>query len=221
MEAIQRQEKRLEESPGNKQAQRLLANAHKRLWRAAEAIRGGDQQIEIERPDGSIKVEGGNSGPGPRSRNPMRNFGKAIEHRMAKVGEELSVPPVIGAAEKNIVLSFGLFSRLNEIKTHDKSRSAMNVLWRQLEFGSGMFAKAAGNQLDIGGSPGTTIPRTINSRGKQKDEANDGSWTLQGFHVLGTYPGNWLRRQTGLPYTEDALRFQKQVAKQLQARLGA
>lgn len=106
------------------------------------------------------------------------------------------------ATPDGFVLGIGPLQQLNSVRTpsHGEitkgkpTRSRYTVLWRQLEFGTGVFAKPQ--------------PRAVATRTKEPD----GSWWYgaqagQGLHLLGTRPGNFLRQASGLPYTQDAQNF--------------
>lgn len=79
-----------------------------------------------------------------------------------------------------------------------------NVLWRQLEFGTGVFAKA-GKRLV----------------GPFKSDRGDGSWYNGPYLNYGTKPGNFLRMATMALYNSDAVSFDRMFAELMHKRLAA
>lgn len=82
-----------------------------------------------------------------------------------------------------------------QILSKHNSRSPYKILWRQMEFGTGMLRKP-------GESP--FVPTRYTS--------SEGWWygppnSKGAVHFRGTHPGNLLRTQTGIPYSQDALSF--------------
>jgi len=124
----------------------------------------------------------------------------------------------------NLTVYFGNFEYMGgnrtlsdpDMATSLHSKSKMNIMWRQLEFGTGKFAKKAGNIVQVPrDSEHKRLripreyrdPRTGEMRVRyQYRKLTDGSWVLGnqdrggGLHILGSYPGNWLRDQSGLQY---------------------
>lgn len=87
------------------------------------------------------------------------------------------------------------------------SSSPYNILWRQMEFGTGIMRKQY---------PGNISPTRYTT--------DKGWWygpktAYRGVHFKGTKPGNLLRTQSGLPYTEDALKFQREFGQRLRRYL--
>jgi hypothetical protein len=104
----------------------------------------------------------------------------------------------------SVMLGIGPLNRLNAIETpsatpklsgHPTS-SAMTTMWRQLEFGTGIYASG-----DPSGNPGSPF------------KEGDGSWWYgkkrgMGLHLLGTPGAHVAYDMDGVPYEPDALRFQ-------------
>ena len=123
------------------------------------------------------------------------------------------------AKADSITLSFGNTRLMDGVKTSPLSKdSKFNIMWRQLEYGSGRHMKEAGNIVPKPNLPGSWIPKQQRhskeyfdidpQSGKKKRVAlTDGSWMLGGMRIEGSHPGNWLRDQNGAAYTEDALLF--------------
>lgn len=137
-----------------------------------------------------------------------------------------------------VTLRFGNIPKLDEIPTSAREdvQSEMNVMWRQLEFGTGIaeYAKSAGNSVRLPRLPGTWLSRqkryskerieTDPQTGRlRRIRSNDGSWYLgrpnNEVHVLGSRSGDWLRTRTGGAYEGDALLFDAVFAARLTQRL--
>ena len=115
-------------------------------------------------------------------------------------------------------ITFGSTERMDRIKAPSATEhvikkphpteSKFQVLWRQLEFGTGIYAKA---------SPFPTNTNPINKQ-------SDGSWWYgprvgMGLHLRGAKAGNFLRNASGIAYTDYGIRFAAALAAKLTAWL--
>jgi len=108
-------------------------------------------------------------------------------------------------------LSFGLGkkSELDSVITpswNPSTTSKHRLMWRHLEFGTGVFARA----------------RRV--AGGFKEEGGNGSWWFGprpgvGLHLRGSPQGALLREASGIPYRADALTFELRFARSLQRAL--
>ena len=105
----------------------------------------------------------------------------------------------------SITLRIGNIAELDKIKTPSatplitghRSTSKFNILWRQMEFGTGVFA----------------FP-TMRTSGRYKTSA--GTWWFGprkgfGVHFAGNKPGQFLRQRTGELYSADAMQFESRL----------
>lgn len=104
-----------------------------------------------------------------------------------------------------ITVRVGNIAALDKIKTPSateelsghRSKSAYNILWRQMEFGTGVFA----------------FPN-VRSGGRYRTSA--GTWWYGpkkgfGIHFAGNRPGQILRQRTGELYTADMMKFETKL----------
>ena len=113
---------------------------------------------------------------------------------------------------KRVVFGIGNIAHLDKIETPKSGVSSsfqeFGIMWRQLEFGTGVFAKRVSSPY--GGFRATGAGT--------KDATIPGAWWLgkrvpqgiairSGLRLKGSRPGNFLRTYTGLPYEQDAQRF--------------
>lgn len=114
------------------------------------------------------------------------------------------------STKDSMTISVGAVPVLNSIKSPSATKllsnryssTIYNHLWLQMEFGMGVFAK----------------PTPI--LGGTRFKTQSGSWWYgprlgRGIHFLGQKPGNLLRTQTGLPYTEDGRALTRMFAAQM------
>lgn len=107
----------------------------------------------------------------------------------------------------SITVKAGRLDQLDRIRTPSatplitghQSSSRFNILWRQMEFGTGVFAFPSGR-----------------FSGRYKTSA--GTWWFgprvgQGVHFAGNRPGQFLRQKTGQLYTADAMLFEQRLRK--------
>jgi hypothetical protein len=124
---------------------------------------------------------------------------------MAKAGEQ--------ATDSSFSLGIGHIPTLEAIKTPsatpfltgNATRSPMNMLWRHLEFGTGMYAARVSNE----GS---------------KHKTQGGGWWFgprpgKGLHLKGSKGVHALFDARGVPYEADALRFETVFANMLNRAL--
>lgn len=119
----------------------------------------------------------------------------------------------------DLVFAFGNIPKVSDVKTPSMDKatdSPANVLWRHLEFGTGVYAKPGSRRH--GGSPG---------RGGTKDGKTwwlgggpDGPGVGVGFHLKGSRAGNFLRQASGAPYDDYALSFSRVFFEKLNQQLG-
>lgn len=126
--------------------------------------------------------------------------------RMKKILQLLvDEPKVLNAAAGLATVGIAPLAQLDAIRTpsytteelQKPTNSVYTVMWRQLEFGSGIFA-----------TQGTRGPWWF------------GPYPGSGLHLRGNRPGSFLRSASGVPYDEDAIRFQKEFSQALERALG-
>lgn len=132
---------------------------------------------------------------------PVDRSGPSFTTLMAQVIDLITDEQRIGIVKGSGSILFGIgeIPALNDLDPTPSwaaggSKSAFNVMWRHLEFGTGVYSK---------------LP-SANSDSKYSE--TDGSWWFgkkrgQGLHLRGSLPGNFLRTTSGLPYEADAIRF--------------
>lgn len=149
--------------------------------------------------------------------------GGAFRERMLQVLDRFTNTAHMRKVERKTshTVYFGNTNYMGQIATNEHSESDVNVMWRQLEYGSGRFAKKAGN-IPL---PRMSEHKWLRGADKHYRRLTDGSWVLGsqadggGLHILGSYPGNWLRDQSGAQYEGDALRFEAVFRARLAAAL--
>ena len=119
----------------------------------------------------------------------------------------------------DLVFAFGNIPEISDVKTPsyaDSTDSAANVLWRHLEFGTGVYAK-----------PGSRRHGGKRGRGLTKDgktwwlgSGPDGPGVGVGLHLKGSKAGNFLRQASGAPYDADALSFSRVFVEKMNLQLG-
>lgn len=122
---------------------------------------------------------------------------------------------VLKVSSRRIVLGIGRLRKLEKIETpsrSSKARSKFRILLRQLEFGTGQFAKEG-------------YARKGGSESRYKEPNAGGAWWFgpsrgRGYLVYGTRPGNFLRTAASLPYDEDARRFTTVMQQRLAQVIG-
>lgn len=143
-----------------------------------------------------------------------------FQARMGAVLNLLALPEYfqVGSdAAGNPVVGIGNLDDLNAIMTPSYGEpntggpSKYKVLWRQLEFGTGIYAKP---QARLG-------PTRFKTR--------RGTWwfgpsdvrkrRFVGVHLRGSHPGNVLTTASGLPYDSDALLFRQAFFETMQRQL--
>lgn len=124
-----------------------------------------------------------------------------FRNRMKQVYAELFTKPINIPGSRGV--GFGEMTGLTAIRTPSHTNpttSPYSTMWKQLEFGTGVFAVEAGGPL-------------ARTTGDFKEA--DGSWwygrrTENGFtglHFKGTRPGSWYRTPQGAPYPSDTFAF--------------
>lgn len=117
--------------------------------------------------------------------------------------------------ESGVVVNIGNMAEINQIDVPSittilnrgaSARSKFRNLLKLMEYGSGLYAK----------------PSPVLHRSRYKTEV--GTWFYgprkgQGLHFAGQKPGNFLRTQTGLRYTQDGLMFMQIFANRLNNRI--
>lgn len=116
--------------------------------------------------------------------------------------------------DSGIVVRIGNLAQLEAIEAPSittilsgaQTRSKFRSLLRLMEFGSGVYAK----------------PSPVLHGSRYKTAV--GTWFYgprkgQGLHFLGQKPGNFLRTQTGLPYTQDGMMFIHLFAERLNRQI--
>lgn len=149
---------------------------------------------------------------GLKVQNALRQVAKERIKRMQQVMDILSDPKLMDVSYtyrdgkvNSITVSLGPIAALDKIQvpsatpliTGHPTESKMTSMWRQMEFGTGVFAFPTGR-----------------FEGQYKTSA--GSWWFGprkgfGIHFAGTQPGNILRDQTGVLYSSDAMRFKQEL----------
>lgn len=120
-------------------------------------------------------------------------------------------------AQGNPFIGIGKIADLDAIMTPSHANAATGgksrhkIMWRQLEFGTGIYAKPQ--------------PR----RGPTKFKTTRGTWwygpsdvrigRFAGLHLRGSHPANVLRQASGLPYESDAMMFRQAFYEALGKRL--
>ncbi len=133
----------------------------------------------------------------------LGSTGVGFRALMEKVMSTIADPArmVVMRSKNRLVLGIGDRSVLDAIHTpsfNPKTATPYKVLWRHMEFGTGVFAK-----------PGPHL-----HGGAHKED--DGTWWFgtqigEGIHLRGSRPGNILRKQTGEAYTEDFMKFEARL----------
>lgn len=128
-------------------------------------------------------------------------FSKALESLKSLIGTPEQLAPITLPGGQ-IGVGFLDVSRLDQIKTPTASpqtKSRMNILWRHVEFGTGLFRKRGPEVINVAahqaGGGAWWYPR-----GRQ--------WRNPGpLKVRGSYPGNFVKTAAGLPFETDSLLF--------------
>jgi len=184
-----------------------LMHLHDKLEQAVSANQQGaarklQDQVKVKEQL-LIEALGDAQGSSALSTGKFRELALAIINLMTEV-ESVGM----GATSDSVMLGIGPLNRLNQIETpsatphmagHDTS-SQMTTMWRQLEFGTGIYASG-----DPEGNPGSPF----------KD--GDGSWWYGkkkgfGLHLLGTPGAHVAYDMDGVAYESDALKFQSVFA---------
>jgi hypothetical protein len=132
--------------------------------------------------------------------------------RLQQVAQALFENPVKSTGTgKGVLLGFGHTPTLQRIKTPTHAgyptTSPYNIMWRQLEYGTGYYAVQAGGPY-------------ARTSGEWKIGSPSGSWWygrrglrggMTGVHLLGTRPGSFLRDASGIPYGPDGFKFSTDV----------
>lgn len=122
---------------------------------------------------------------------------------ISKVERQLKLIRDSAGRGGSTTIGFGSIEALDAIHTTaNETKSKFNILWRQLEFGTGIFVERPGPRTD---GPSKTFPA--------------GSWLFGQTHVLGSRPGNFLRMAAGIPYAPDAVLFRDALTKALRSHL--
>lgn len=143
-------------------------------------------------------------------------WGSDFRGRMHEVFTKLmpKYPVKAQARRRSLTLGFGSIAALDRgPQTSLFSDSKFNLLWRQLEFGTGIWSKA---QPKIGAYRALTAPRP---RVEGDTKSEDGSWFYNQVHVLGSRPGNFLRDETGLVFPADSSLFRTAFQQALSSAL--
>jgi hypothetical protein len=109
-----------------------------------------------------------------------------------------------------MTFGFGEIAVLDTIQTpswNEKKTQPWGILWRQLEFGTGIYSKGEWKTV--------TGPTQAQAGGDWWYGPKRGV----GIHLAGSRPGNFLRNSTGMHYDSQALRFSDAVAQHLDRAL--
>lgn len=186
---------------------RRQENLAVRLQQVGAAFTGGDIPGIITLRDGSPSKIAGLTETGKERQGPGSAPSTGFSGRVASVLNTFTGRlKTLNSGKGTISIGFGSIKALEAIKTQPKSKSPMNVLWRQLEFGTGIFAKKAGHTIEVPRREGLT-------------KLGDGSWKWGGLHLLGAHAGNWLRSQTGVAYNAYSIAFTSKFNAELGRRL--
>lgn len=126
-----------------------------------------------------------------------------------------------------VTLGIGKISELDKVQTPHtevaRTTQPFGIMWRQLEFGTGVFAKRGTSAYGgfRAGSGSTTKDPTVSGAwwlGPHKPAGEPHSW---GLRLLGSDSGNFLRTRTGIPYTTDGIKFSGDFQAKLSAALRA
>jgi hypothetical protein len=175
------------DGPGVAELKERSRKAHMRLGDAA----GND----TDSVSGTVSKEGATAGLSEVTMEPGKGSRKEGQFHaaMEKVMQTLVDPKLMEATRTKTQLVLGIGDRnlLNAIETpsYYPAKTRYKIMWRHMEFGTGMFAK-----------PGRRVT------GPTKE--GDGSWWYgpkkgQGLHLAGSQQGNILRKKGGEGYTED------------------
>lgn len=113
--------------------------------------------------------------------------------------------------EHSMTLGIGYIPSLDEVQSPSATpiiygvdtRTPYGILWRQMEFGMGVTQRKA--------YPGPiALTRSSSKQGWWYGPKTPSA----GIHFKGTQPGNFLRDQTGLPYSQDSVAFHDLFHKQ-------
>lgn len=171
-----------------------------------------DKLYEVDHPTdhGGVAI-----GHGPLNKQGLAVVGGSLAATnvyrplMNKVRDMLTLGTNIESdiTDGRITLKIGKVEDLEKIKTPSATEggtsSPYNVMWRQLEFGTGIYAKKGPD---------------FRSSGTYKDSSGAGGWFYGGFsagksrrrlHLKGTRGGHFLFREgTSLPYVGDGAKFE-------------
>lgn len=188
----------------------IRAVARRTVLAAIEArFNTADFRVETEDADTDAATGGANKRSQKKIKDESKKAGDVAKD-MSTFGGRVDAVLALLKKQEGLTLLFGSIAKLDEISTGNPdnvdgehpvgvgeqltSLKTPNILWRQLEFGSGVYAKPR--------------PRLV---GKTKEPWNDGSWRFGTIHAIGSKPGNFLRTATMAPY-DDGGAFERELA---------
>lgn len=183
-----------------------IKKLHARMWGSGNAKTAAGDEID---PTSGLAIAAGAKG--------SLSTGQ-FKVRMLQLYTMLANPARIAfqPTSDGVVVGIGNTSMMNTVRTpshgelEGKKRpttSDFTVMWRQLEFGSGIYAKG-GKRV----------------KGPTKSKGGGGRWWYgpaidSGVQLRGARPGNFFTMTDGSPYNSDMLRFQNRFALQMQQLL--
>lgn len=137
--------------------------------------------------------------------------------RMQQIIKILTDPALVKVQEtgEGLVIGVGDLLAMGAVQTPSASgikvgkrptTSAFTTMWRQLEFGTGVYAKA-GNKRTSG------LTKSAGGRWWYGPALN------QGLHIRGTQPGSFISKQDGEGYASDFKRFEARFGLQIERAL--